>query len=454
MRRVILLVVVLLGVAGFTGCNRQQDPDQPSVQLEEDKMEHEFVPEDFIPGGGSEVLCTEKGVYYRSGGDIRYKDFSTGNDIYLCNKPECRHDGNEFCVATNDTYTIYEMRLYNEKLFAVATETTETQCMFKLLLIEPDGATMEELVTFMTMENTGQVPTRMQEFQIHRNKVMIPFAAIDVEKFSDTDAYGTAIYDLDTKELVYLDAEPFCRENNAAFSIQGYEDWFYYCKNEEGKTRLHRYNLTDGTDESYALLPSFAGIYGIKDENTVVYIKCDGNGKVGNEFCLCHTDTGENEIASTLMRLDRRMLNDGTIYEREQKYGAIDMTMDASYIYVFEREQWGERRSVETGERGPYYDNYLQIYDHDLNKLAEYNFGDVIAEVVPELATQDSEDEEYKYVYKRNALYFLNGEAFCFVTGETKEDIVYMVYRCKQSDLLAKTPKMELVYKTSEAINK
>jgi len=305
MRKAILLGLIILGLAGLTGCNKQQDPDRPGVQQKEDgKKEHKFVPEDFIPGGGNEVLRTEKGYYYRNGGDIRYKDFATGNDIYLCNKPECRHDGNEFCVATNDKYAIYEMRLYNGKLFAVATETTETQCMYKLLLIEPDGSTMDELVTFMTMEKTGQVPTGLGEFQIHRNLVMLPFAAIDVQKFSDTDAYGTAIYNLDTKELVYLDAESFSKENSAAFSIQGYQDWFYYCKNEEGKTRLHRYKLKDGTDESYTMLPSFAGIYGIKDENTVVYVKCNGTSKVSNEICLCHTDTGENETAVTLMRME------------------------------------------------------------------------------------------------------------------------------------------------------
>ncbi|MBQ8315722.1 MAG: hypothetical protein IJX95_08290, partial [Lachnospiraceae bacterium] len=59
-----------------------------------------------------------------------------------------------------------------------------------------------------------------------------------------------------------------------------------------------------------------------------------------------------------------------------------------------------------------------------------------------------------KFIYKLPGLYFLNGEVFCFVNGETEEELVYMVYRCKQSDLLAGTPVMELVYKTSVAINK
>lgn len=454
----ILLGLTVLGLLCLTGCNKQQDPNRPGVQQGEDgKKEHRFVPEDFIPGGGSEVLQTEKGYYYLNDCNIRYKDFATGNDIYLCNKPECRHDGNEFCVATNNKYVIFGMRLYNGKLFAAATETTETQCMYKLLLVEPDGSTMDELVTYMTMEKTGQVPANLGGFQIHRNWVMLPFAAIDAQKFSDTDAYGTALYNLDTGKLLYLDEEPFCRENSPAFSIQGYRDWIYYCKSEDGKTRLHRYNLTGGTDESYTMLPSFAGIYGIKDENTVVYMKCDGNGKTGNEFCVCHTDTGESEIVSTLMRIDRSMWNDGTIHEREQMYSAIDMTMDDSYIYVFEREHWEERRNVENGEWESCYDSYLQIYDYDLNKLAEYDFGDVIAEVVPELAAQysrDGEEKEYKYINKLPGLCFLNGEVFCFVNGETEEALVYMVYRCKQSDLLAGTPKPELVYKTSKSISK
>ncbi len=472
MKKAIVLGLTVLGLLCLSSCKKEQGQEQPGARQEEQKKEsqketgkkennskktHKFVPEDFIPGGGSEVLQTEKGYYYLNSGNIRYKDFATGNDIFLCNKPECRHDGNEFCVATNDKYVICEMRLYNGKLFAVATETTETQCMYKLLLVEPDGSTMDELVTYMTMERTGQVPAGLDDFQIHRNLVMLPFAAIDAQKFSDTDAYGTALYNLDTGELVYLDEEPFDRENSAAFSIQGYQDWIYYCRYEEGKTRLHRYNLTDGTDETYTMLPSFAGIYGIKDENTVVYMKCDGNGKAGNEFCVCHTDTGENEIVSTLMRKEKNMWNDGTVHEEERMYSAIHMTMDDTYVYVFGKEERGERRNAETGEWGPFYDCYLQIYDHDLNKLTEYNFGDVLAEAVPELAEipfEGGEDNEYKFIYKLPGLYFLNGEVFCFVNGETEEELVYMVYRCKQSDLLAGTPVMELVYKTSVAINK
>ncbi len=456
MRKIIVLGLTVLGLMVLAGCNKQPAFGQPGVQPgEAGKVERNFVHEDFFLGGGSEVLRTEKGYYYLKGTDIRYKDFATGNDMYLCNKPECRHDGNEFCVATNDTYVIHEMRLYNGKLFAVATEMTETQCMFKLLVIEPDGSAMDELVTYMTMELAGQVPTRLGEFQIHRNRVMLPFAAIDVQNFSDTDAYGTALYNLDTKELTYLDEEPFCKENSTAFSIQGYKDWIFYCKSEEGKTKLHRYSLTSGTDEAYTLLPSFAGIYGIKDENTIVYIKCDGNGKTGNEFCVYHVDTGENEIAENLKKTERLILDDGTVREDEVMYGAIQMTMDESYIYVFEREAqrpgWND---PVTGAYESLYESYIHIYDHDLKKLTEINFGDAVTDILPELDEYYVSDEEtYTYLYKQPALCFLNGEAYCFVSGNTKEEIVYFVYRCKQRDLLAGEPVLELVYSTSVPIS-
>ena len=55
---------------------------------------------------------------------------------------------------------------------------------------------------------------------------------------------------------------------------------------------------------------------------------------------------------------------------------------------------------------------------------------------------------------KKPALYFLNGEAYCFINASIGEDNVYWVFKCKQSDLLAGTPEMELVYKTSMPINK
>lgn len=473
MKKAILLGLTVLGLLALAACNKESGQNQPGVQGEQkdagkkenkNKKTHKFVPEDFIPGGGSEVLQTEKGYYYLNNCNIRYVDTATGNDIYLCNKPECRHDGNEFCVATNDKYQIYAMRLYNGKLLAVASEVTETELVYKLLLIEPDGSAMDELVTYMTMAISGQVlygmPDGFDEFQIHRNWVMLPFSSgfssDDVVYFSDTSFYGTALYNLDTGELVYLDEEPFGKENGAVFSIQGYKDWIYYCKSEEGKARLHRYNLTDGTDESYTLFPSFAGVYGIKDENTVVYVKCNGTSKVSNEICLCHTDTGENETAATLMRMESGKWLDGTEYERERMVDVLDMTMDDTYIYVFEQEVSGERLDADTGEWVPFYDSYIQIYDHDLNKVVEFDFADAVVEAMPEMKEGPitKKDGETVLYSKKPALYFLNGEAYCFINASIEGDIVYWVYRCKQSDLLAGTPELELVYKTHKQINK
>ena len=74
-----------MGLLALAGCKKESGQNRPGVQgeqsKEDGKKDHKFVPEDFIPGGGSEVLQTEKGYYYRNGGDIRYKDFATGNDI-------------------------------------------------------------------------------------------------------------------------------------------------------------------------------------------------------------------------------------------------------------------------------------------------------------------------------------------------------------------------------------
>lgn len=125
------------------------------------------------------VRKTEHGYYYYSynHGGFRYMDGTTGREMYLCNKPECKHDGNAFCVATNDKYTIFSWVLYDNRIVANVIEETDTQYLYKLLEIAADGSMANELVTYYTMEKAGEIEVFLHGaggIYIHRNKVMLP----------------------------------------------------------------------------------------------------------------------------------------------------------------------------------------------------------------------------------------------------------------------------------------
>ena len=83
------------------------------------------------------IMKTDKGFYYSQGGmeklSLYYYDSANGKSMYLCNKPECRHEGDEFCAATSDKYYAMETVMYSGSLYVAAVEETETAYKYKLL---------------------------------------------------------------------------------------------------------------------------------------------------------------------------------------------------------------------------------------------------------------------------------------------------------------------------------
>lgn len=141
------------------------------------------------------MMVTDNGFYYYScGTDLGYHycDRTTKRPMYLCNKPECRHDGNEFCVATNARYYYLDECIYSEKLFLYALEVTETQYLFKLLAAELDGSAMNEVATITTLEKTeGNISIDNCGMIIHRNTAMLEvhMEATDILGFQTDGEY-------------------------------------------------------------------------------------------------------------------------------------------------------------------------------------------------------------------------------------------------------------------------
>lgn len=445
MKRRLYFGILVCLIAGLCGCKKEN-----AAEKGKSGYDYEFVSEDYVQGGGCTVLSTDKGYYYRRMSDsaICYVDYESGTDMVLCNKPECRHDGNAFCVATNDAYHITDLRLYNGKLLATAIGVENNELCYKLLCIEPDGSELNELVTYYTMVEDGQAatPYMADGFQIHRNKVMLPFGAMGKEGLEDTEYYGLAVYDLDTKELTYVDEEPLGKEYGDASCIKGYKDWFFVCRNVGKKTRLYRYNINDKTMEEHELLSAFSGVYGIKDENTVIYLRC-GGAKVGTEFYIYHLDTKENEMAATLKKIEYTDYNeDGIAEEREQIYSAAGMEMDESYIYV--AEQGVTYRGTLTSDGEVKVERNIHIYTHDLEKVGMVNFADALLEHHPELKEQSFDgDGVYTYIYADHDLYYKDTDAYCVVSAGTETESMKYTYKCSKADLLAGKPVLVLVYR-------
>ena len=381
------------------------------------------------------VRVTEHGYYYYSysHGGFRYVDGATGTEMYLCNKPECKHDGNAFCVATNDKYTVLGTQLYSGRIVANVVEETDTQYLYKLLDIAPDGSIANEIVTYYTLEKTGAAKVVLHGaggILIHRNKAMLPMLAGGVESLEDTKYCGCAIVDLNTKEVTYLDEVPFAKENAEVTDISAFGDYIYYCRKEGKKTVLHRYHIGNGTDETHKLLVGFGGEYCIPDEEHVVYLK-----STGRDLCVYSYATGENEEKLKLMGTKTFFLQDGTTMESEEAYTAVGVQTDGDYFYVAEQSYTTMSKNSVSGETEE--KNYARVYVYDRE------FESVTVLNLAEERNRLLQEGETKIYGAHTELTYLGDKIYWVLSNGV--DTQYMM-TCEKNGFLAGTPEFQLIY--------
>ena len=431
-----LVSVCLLAAIALAGCADKNEGEKQTGDMPV------LVAEDFAPGNSS-IFKTDKGYYYYSYslGGFRYVDGTTGKEMFLCNKPECRHDGSEFCTATNHKYTIERLGLYGGRIVATAIEETDTQYLYHLISIALDGSELNEEVTYLTLEKTGVVPSILlasgRTMYVHRNTAFVPMWLVGDD---DTEYHGTAVINLETKEVTYPDEESFSKNNIERTHITAYGDYFYYCQKEGKKTVLHLYNLTDGTDETHQLLTSFTGIYVVQDENTIVYTR-GGN----NMLCVYHRETGESEEKVMLKKPETVYYLDGTSEVVEKEYKAVGLLTDGEYIYV--RAQCSQRVKQDENFNvlEAWEDAYVQVFDRELNPVTVFNMADALA-FAKEVRTEHPEDY---YSYYSSQLYFVGDEVYSVLPDVNTYKEEY-VYRCTKESFLTGNPQYEFVYKMAK----
>lgn len=455
MRNGVFVLVTVLCLTAFAGCNKDKQEDQPGKATGGNK-EYQFVSEDFEQGNrpgtmGNAMLRTDKGFYYYNDtlGGFRYYDSATGKEMFLCNKPECRHDGNEFCVATNEKYTVLDYCLYGECLMVFAAEVTETQVLYKVLVLALDGSSMDEVATVLEAERSPEMSLFTSKMYIHRNKVLLTLSAGASYELEDTMHYGVAMLDLNTKNVTFLDEEPLAKENVETTGITAYGEYFYYCKKEGKKTVLHRYHITDGTDESCKLLTNFTGDYAVLEEDYIVYLRSSRKA-----ICTYRFSNGENEEKVMLYEMVPKYdTYYGTLlYESEEGVPAQGLVTDGTYLYVPQAtihfdvpysdgrvEEWTEGESA-----------CIRVFNKELEEVTVMN----LAEQLPlEKGEYDcSAEESFSIRTTQNLGFRYMGEDiyWCPVSVPDQQTVENHVYHCKRSDFLEGEPKFTFVYGYSE----
>ena len=231
----------------------------------------------------SEMLTfSDKGCYYlgnptaesRTMG-ICFADATTGESVYLCAKPECMHDGSDYCIATNKNYNIMELVWYEDMLYALAENTVSHSTV--LLMINPVGTALDELAVL-----DDRAALFQPEMIAYRGALWV--SGVLYAEISDDDiAIGTGStrtetyhgiwhYDLMQKRLTVVtcakgdskwyrdqlkrlpaeEEQKALEQEHDLFNLQADGDYAYFCKMKD-------YN--DGMEP---------GIYRISAENGIV----------------------------------------------------------------------------------------------------------------------------------------------------------------------------------------
>ncbi len=437
MRKAIVLgLVCLTGLLAFAGCKK----DAPKESV----LSETVLPEDYKKETGG-MMVTGQGYYYCSmeNRDLHYYDFASGTDMYLCNKPECKHDGNKFCVATDNTYRIDRVCLYGGRIFATAVEETDTEYLFKVLQIALDGSEMNELVTYYTLEKTGvtEVEYADDDLFIHRNRMVIPMRVSG--QGDDTTYCGTAWVNLDTKEVSYFDEEALSKDNIAVTDLDGFGEYIFYCKQmTRKKMELYRYHMTDGTVETCKLVTGFGGQYEPLNENTIVYIR-----KSGKTFYVYDHTTGENEEKELTFTFTEHLHDeDGAEHIWEHDSEAVGLRYDGTYFYVADKSFLrGDSDPEGSGEEVIIGNSYLHIFDGNYEKLAEMNVEEELTR--PKPWTEKVYLGKYLHHSDPNVHLCYFGDNVYGVWSKVEAKEGHYVVKLKRSDLLTGNPEFELVVK-------
>lgn len=394
----------------------------------------------------NQIMEIDEGYYYNSITpeplSVHYYDKQTGKTIYLCAKPECLHDGNDFCTATCARYKTDSTVLYGDKIYMSAIDQYEYEKdnrVIKLIAASFDGTSLSEVADVvkvqqsnMSFSKVNSIPGKHDGMVIHRGKALVPYsmyAPASAESSGNSTAIsGYAVIDLATGTVDYreeseeLQLSYFTADGNAfyyracvdkfaggSYSPETFYDvWRYDIKTKKSR----KLNVYDsylkllGHDASKVNASMFA-----VTDGKIYYTTGDMSGETNGIFIYDMT-TGESREFSELRDIQfERYDKDGELYYQLLYSEGNDVTYDGKYLYIAK----GDGFCASHTSRDP--ECYVIDTDGNYYGRIEYDLGN------------------YHNLYSMN---FLNGNVYI----QTSEKTV----SCSVEDLLNGNENWQEVY--------
>lgn len=283
MKKLISAVLTVLMLLNLSACS---GGTQRVSQTEE------CIPSNMNMSWESSIMENESGYYYNFSFDgtymLRYFDKSSKEDIFCCNKPECAHDGNQFCAATSNDFFVSSSAMYDGAIYSFAYEENNGTLKMKLLRTEPDGTARSEVCTFLSLKNSGcPFADFMDGIILHRGRAFIDYSYC----YTNSDGmgvgllhYGKMMIDLSTGEYSEIPLPCGIAREDILYTARDSRldgDWLYniICTDEQGTVHcsLYRWNFITGESEKLDIPDEFSS-YTVND-GIVYYTTADMTNK-------------------------------------------------------------------------------------------------------------------------------------------------------------------------------
>ncbi len=253
MKKIISTFAIACIAFSLTGCNNNTPM--------EDCLNTNIATTDY-----HQIMKTENGYYYNTNHlknmSLRYHDNTTGKDIYLCAKPECTHNGDKFCTATSEGFSVHYTGMYDSNIYIAVSEANGKQISLKLLKASLDGTELTEICTFIqtggSERGISQVYGDSRAMILHRGYAFIPYYLVTHPTDIRGNA-GLAIVNLSDGSVQYMPEYEY-PDTQGYLDVIPYGDYIYYTM--MSRKEFHRYNFKTGKDEILPLKENLKETYG------------------------------------------------------------------------------------------------------------------------------------------------------------------------------------------------
>lgn len=236
------IAIVIAAVMTLSGCSKNNAGTSPSE-----------LPSD-MPYCRN-IMETDNGYYYNVASTLsmRYTDKKTGNDIFLCAKPECLHDGNEACTATYNNIRISVPVIYNGYIYFIGEINTEEKLGYSLYKMSPDGSSIDKITDISEEKRPPKYETCSglhTNFIIHQGYAYVAYN-IGCYSYLSFIESGFAKVDIQTGKTEILFNNDDYQKSADYHPVAGCGDYVFYCIQgfSASSGTLYRYNIKTGESD-------------------------------------------------------------------------------------------------------------------------------------------------------------------------------------------------------------